>query len=184
MIVSIVFAAGCFWGVEKHFGDLKGVVSAESGYAGGNYANPTYEKVLQNRYIKDGEKIVNYTESVKVVYDNSKTDAKTLIKFFWELHNPTQPNGQGNDIGNNYRSAIFYTTPKQEKIAYATKKEYQKLLTKNGYGIITTEIKPLKHFYVAESFHQDYLQKNPDGYCPNHTTGVKFTNEIASHVGF
>jgi len=181
MIVSIVFAAGCFWGVEKHFEHMKGVMSAESGYAGGSYANPTYKKVLKNRYTKDGKKIINYTESVKVVYDNSKTDAKTLIKSFWELHNPTQVNGQGNDIGNNYRSAIFYTTPKQEKIAHQTEKEYQKLLTKNGYGKITTEIKPLKHFYVAESYHQDYLQKNPNGYCPNHATGVKFTKETKKH---
>ena len=181
MIVSIVFAAGCFWGVEKHFEHMKGVIDAESGYAGGNYAAPTYKKVLKNRYTKDGRKIVNYTESVKVVYDNSKTDAKTLIKSFWELHDPTQKNGQGNDIGNNYRSAIFYTTPRQEKIAYETETKYQKLLTKNGYGKIATEIKPLKHFYRAESYHQDYLQKNPNGYCPNHATGVKFEKEQAKH---
>ncbi|WP_457750063.1 peptide-methionine (S)-S-oxide reductase MsrA [Sulfurimonas sp.] len=179
MIVSIVFAAGCFWGVEKHFEHMQGVVSAESGYAGGNYANPTYEKVLKNRYTKDGKKIINYTESVKVVYDNSKTDAKTLIQSFWELHDPTQANGQGNDIGNNYRSAIFYTTPRQEKIAHLTEQAYQKLLTKKGYGKITTQIKPLKHFYTAEVYHQDYLQKHPHGYCPNHATGVKFQKEQA-----
>ncbi|WP_434637020.1 peptide-methionine (S)-S-oxide reductase MsrA [Sulfurimonas sp. NW7] len=181
MIVSIVFAAGCFWGVEKHFEHMQGVISAESGYAGGNYSNPTYEKVLKNRYTKDGKKIINYTESVKVVYDNSKTDAKTLIKSFWELHDPTQANGQGNDIGNNYRSAIFYTTPRQEKIAHLTEQAYQKLLTKKGYGKITTQIKPLKHFYTAETYHQDYLQKHPHGYCPNHATGVKFQKEQAKH---
>ena len=177
MIVEIVFAAGCFWGVEKNFEHMQGVIDAESGYAGGNYAAPTYDKVLKNRYTKEDKKIINYTESVKVVYDNTKTDTQTLIKSFWELHDPTQVNGQGNDIGNNYRSAIFYTTPMQEKIANETKKEYQKLLTQNGYGKITTEIKPLKHFYAAESYHQDYLQKNPNGYCPNHATGVKFTKE-------
>jgi peptide methionine sulfoxide reductase msrA/msrB len=177
MIVSIVFAAGCFWGVEKHFEHMKGVLSAESGYAGGSYADPTYKKVLKNRYTKDGRKIVNYTESVKVVYDNSKTDAKTLIKSFWELHDPTQVNGQGNDIGNNYRSAIFYTTQRQDKVAHETEDAYQKLLTKNGYGKITTEIQSLKHFYPAEAYHQDYLQKNPNGYCPNHATGVKFKKE-------
>ncbi len=181
MIVSIVFAAGCFWGVEKHFEHMKGVIDAESGYAGGNYAAPTYKKVLKNRYTKDGRKIVNYTESVKVVYDNSKTDAKTLIKSFWELHDPTQANGQGNDIGNNYRSAIFYTTPRQKQIAYETKKEYQKLLTQHGYGKIVTEIKPLQHFYTAEAYHQDYLEKNPNGYCPNHATGVKFEKEKTKH---
>ncbi|WP_434580577.1 peptide-methionine (S)-S-oxide reductase MsrA [Sulfurimonas sp. NW15] len=179
MIVSIVFAAGCFWGVEKHFEHMQGVVSAESGYAGGNYANPIYEKVLKNRYNKDGKKIINYTESVKVVYDNSKTDAKTLIQSFWELHDPTQANGQGNDIGNNYRSAIFYTIPRQEKIAHETEKVYQKLLRQKGFGTIQTEIKPLKHFYTAEAYHQDYLQKHPNGYCPNHATGVKFQKEQA-----
>lgn len=98
MIVSIVFAAGCFWGVEKHFEHMKGVVSAESGYAGGNYPNQTYKKVLKNRYMKDGKKIINYTESVKVVYDNTKTNAKTLIKSFWELYDPTQVNGQKKSI--------------------------------------------------------------------------------------
>jgi len=177
MIVSIVFAAGCFWGVEKHFEHMDGVIKAESGYVGGNFPNPTYRDVLKNRSLKDGSKIVNYTEGVKVTFDNSKVEAKTLIKSFWELHNPTQVNGQGNDIGNNYRSAIFYTNATQEKAAKSTEEAYQKLLYKNGYGKIVTEIKPLKKFYNAENYHQDYLEKNPFGYCPNHATGVKFTKE-------
>lgn len=182
MIVEIVFAAGCFWGVEKHFDNFNGVIKAESGYAGGNYANPTYDEVLKHRKDKNGN-IINYAEAVKVTFDNSKVSAKTLIKSFWELHDPTQLNGQGNDIGNNYRSAIFYTNENQEKTAHETERTYQNLLIKNGYGKIVTEIKPLEHFYLAETYHQDYLQKNPHGYCPNHTTGIKFSkSEVKKDV--
>ncbi len=169
----IVFGAGCFWGVEKHFENLQGVKRAVSGYAGGEYENPSYEKVLKHRY---DESITNHTEVVKVVYDDSKISTMDLIKSFWELHDPTQGNRQGNDKGNNYRSAIYYTTQEQKAIALATKEVYQKLLTKAGYGQITTEIKPLKRFYPAEVYHQNYLEKNPFGYCPNHATGVKFDN--------
>ena len=172
---TIVFAAGCFWGVEKHFEHLDGVKSAKSGYAGGSYENPTYESVLQHRH--EDKDVVNHTESVEVVYDDSKISTENLIKSFWELHNPTQGDRQGNDKGNNYRSALYYTNDKQKKIALATKAVYQKLLTKAGYGTITTEIKPLKKFYDAERYHQNYLEKNPFGYCPNHATGVKFGNE-------
>jgi peptide methionine sulfoxide reductase msrA/msrB len=175
MIVSIVFAAGCFWGVEKHFEHMAGVINAESGYAGGNYANPTYNDVLDMRRLKLDSKTKNYAESVQVTYDNTKTDALTLIKSFWELHDPTQLNAQGNDVGNNYRSAIYYTNENQEKVAQSTEKEYQALLINAGYGVITTEIKPLVKFYPAENYHQDYLQRNPHGYCPNHATGVKFS---------
>jgi peptide methionine sulfoxide reductase msrA/msrB len=177
MLVSIVFAAGCFWGVEKHFEHMEGVVSAVSGYAGGNYPNPTYDDVLEKKKHKDGIQVINYAESVKVTFDDTKTDAKTLIQSFWELHDPTQIDGQGNDIGDNYRSAIYYTSKNQENIAYETKTAYQKLLTSHGYSKIVTEIEPLKQFYPAESYHQDYLQKHPFGYCPNHSTGVKFTKE-------
>jgi len=177
MIVEIVFAAGCFWGVEKHFEHMPGVIKAESGYAGGNYANPNYDEVLKYRHLKDGSKIVNYAESVKVTYDNTQVDVKTLIKSFWELHDPTQINGQGNDIGNNYRSAIYYTNVNQEKAALSTENSYQALLTQHGYGKIHTEIKPLTKFYKAEEYHQDYLQKHPFGYCPNHTTNVKFKKD-------
>ena len=177
MIASIVFAAGCFWGVEKHFEHIPGVIKAESGYVGGNFANPNYKTVLSHRFDAKGGKIVDYAEGVEVVYDNTKVDAKTLIKSFWEMHDPTQMNGQGNDIGSNYRSGIYYTNEKQHKIALNTEKIYQKLLREHGYGTITTEIKPLKHFYPAEAYHQDYLQKHPNGYCPNHATGVKFEKQ-------
>jgi len=170
---TIVFSAGCFWGVEKYFEQLNGVIDAKSGYAGGNYPNPTYDSVLKYRD-STPKGLVNYTESVEVKYDDTKISTKELIKHFWELHDPTQGDRQGNDIGNNYRSAIFYTNETQHKIALQTKDEYQKLLTKAGYGKITTQIAPLERFYDAESYHQNYLQKNPNGYCPNHSTGVKF----------
>ncbi|MCF6206092.1 MAG: peptide-methionine (S)-S-oxide reductase MsrA [Sulfurovum sp.] len=176
---TIVFAAGCFWGVEKHFEQLEGVVNARSGYAGGEYDNPTYKTVLAHR---KGTKVRNHAEAVEVTYDDAKISTEALIKSFWEMHDPTQKNRQGNDIGNNYRSAIYYTNAKQKEIALATKETYQKLLNKAGYGTITTEIEPLKRFYPAESYHQDYLKKNPFGYCPNHATGVKFGDlQIKSH---
>jgi len=171
---TIVFAAGCFWGVEKYFSSLKGVKDAVSGYAGGNYPDPNYDKVLSYRF--DTPKgVVNYTESVKVTYDDSVISTEELIKRFWELHDPTQKNRQGNDKGNNYRSAIFYTNDTQKEIAFKTKDEYQKLLHKAGFKEIVTEIKPLDKFYKAEEYHQDYLKKHPYGYCPNHQTGVKFS---------
>merc|ERR1711991_492940 len=175
-IAEIVFAAGCFWGVEKHFEALPGVVDVKSGYVGGNFEKPTYQKVLAVRKFKseDIEGIINHTEGVLVKFDTTKTDARTLIKSFWEVHDPTQLNRQGNDIGNNYRSALFYTNDKQREIAYNTKATYQTLLSEEGYGKIVTEIKPLVKFYKAEEYHQDYLKKNPFGYCPDHSTGVKF----------
>ncbi len=165
---TIVFGAGCFWGVEKYFDNLEGVTQARAGYAGGNYDNPTYEKVLKQKGV------INHAEAVEVVYDDSKISTEKLIRLFWELHNPTQGNQQGNDKGNNYRSALYYTNSEQKELALATKEAYQKLLTKANYGTITTEIKALEKFYPAEGYHQDYLEKNPNGYCPNHATGVKF----------
>jgi len=114
---KIVFSAGCFWGVEKYYDAIDGVLSARSGYVGGNYLNPNYKKVLNYRDIEKNSEIINYTEGVEVIYDETRVSAEVLIKSFWELHDPTQVNGQGNDIGNNYRSALFYTTDKQKKIA-------------------------------------------------------------------
>ena len=170
---TIVFAAGCFWGVEKYYDNLEGVLQARSGYAGGNYKNPNYQQVLKQRDPEKGVK--NYAEAVEIRYDDTKISTEALIKSFWELHDPTQGDKQGNDIGNNYRSAIYYTNIEQRNLAFTTKKEYQKLLNKAGYGSITTKIKALEKFYPAEEYHQNYLAKNPYGYCPNHTTGVKFT---------
>ncbi|MGB5867083.1 MAG: peptide-methionine (S)-S-oxide reductase MsrA, partial [Arcobacteraceae bacterium] len=174
MIVEIVFAAGCFWGVEKNFEQIPGVIEVKSGYVGGNYPNPTYKKVLEYRRDKpDG--VVNYTEAVKVKFDNSKVTANELIKNFWQIHDPTQVNGQGNDIGDNYRSGVYYTNAIQHSAILQTKATYQTLLKEHGYGKIVTEIKPLEKFYDAENYHQDYLKNNPNGYCPDHSTGVKFS---------
>jgi peptide methionine sulfoxide reductase msrA/msrB len=177
MIAEIVFAAGCFWGVEKHFENIPGVIDVQSGYTGGNYENPKYNQVLYNRYIKTDNSLVNHTEAVLVKFDTDKVTSTKLIKSFWEMHDPTQYNRQGNDVGNNYRSAIFYTTPKQLEIITNTKATYQTLLKEHGYGDIVTQIKPLDKFWVAENYHQDYLTKNPNGYCPVHATGVKFAKE-------
>ncbi|NKQ41353.1 MAG: peptide-methionine (S)-S-oxide reductase MsrA [Sulfurovum sp.] len=173
---TIGFAAGCFWGVEKKFESMDGVLSASSGYTGGDYDDPSYKKVLKHRF--DSGKGKNHTETVRVVYDDQKVSTQKLIKTFWEMHNPTQGDRQGNDRGSNYRSALFYTTEDQRKLAIETKGTYQKLLSQEGYGNITTEVSPLKKFYPAESYHQDYLKKNPNGYCPDHSTGVKFEKKV------
>ena len=200
MILEIFFAAGCFWGVEKNFENIEGVVDVVSGYSGGSYENPTYEDVLKNRRIQsegflsilkniglsDEEKaenkngLVNHTETVKVVYDSSQVSTEELVKNFWEIHDPTQLNRQGNDVGNNYRSAIYWTNDNQKDIAIATGRAYQKLLKAKGYGEIVTEIAALEKFWPAENYHQDYLLLNPNGYCPDHSTGVKFTQIAAS----
>ena len=197
MILEIFFAAGCFWGVEKNFESIEGVVDVVSGYSGGNYDNPTYEAVLKNRRLQsegflsvlkniglsDEEKeknkntLINHTETVKVVYDSSQVSTESLIKNFWEIHDPTQFNRQGNDVGNNYRSAIYWTNDKQKNIAIETGLEYQKLLSANGYGEIVTEMAALDKFWPAEDYHQDYIARNPNGYCPDHSTGVKFIQQ-------
>ena len=202
MILEIFFAAGCFWGVEKNFENIEGVIDVVSGYSGGNYENPSYEDVLNNRIPQTGtfldilkniglsaeEKarndndLVNHTETVKVVYDSSEVSTESLIKNFWEIHDPTQFNRQGNDVGNNYRSAIYWTTPEQKEIAYKTKQEFQTLLTAQGYGQIVTERAALEKFWPAENYHQNYLLKNPNGYCPDHSTGVSFLNQSSSKI--
>ncbi|WPE18630.1 peptide-methionine (S)-S-oxide reductase MsrA [Candidatus Thioglobus autotrophicus] len=202
MLLEIVFAAGCFWGVEKNFEKIEGVVEATSGYAGGSYANPSYDDVLKNRNLQSSgfvsflenigltdksaleidKELVNHTEVVKVTYNPAKVSTKTLIKNFWEIHDPTQVDGQGGDIGNNYRSALYWTTKDQEAVALSTGQKYQKLLTAKGYGKIVTETKQLDKFWPAEDYHQNYLVKNPNGYCPNHATGVKFDQAMQKQV--
>jgi len=199
MVLEIFFAAGCFWGVEKNFESIDGVIDAVSGYSGGTYDNPTYEAVLKNRRlqsegflsvlkniglsdedkVKNKNTLVNHTETVKVVYDSNEVTTEALIKNFWEIHDPTQFNRQGNDVGNNYRSAIYWTNEEQKNIAIETGQAYQKLLSAKGYGEIVTEMAALEKFWPAENYHQDYLMRNPNGYCPDHSTGVKFV-EIAS----
>jgi peptide-methionine (S)-S-oxide reductase len=160
------FALGCFWGAEKTFWQTPGVVSTAVGYEGGFTPNPTYEEVCSGR--------TGHAESVRVVYDPSKITYADLLKVFWESHDPTQGMRQGNDIGSQYRSAIFYHTPEQRATAEESLAAYQKRLTEAGYGQITTEIVPAGEFYFAEDYHQQYLSagKNPYGYCPDHGTGV------------
>jgi peptide-methionine (S)-S-oxide reductase len=160
------FALGCFWGAEKSFWQVPGVVSTSVGYEGGFTPNPTYEEVCSGR--------TGHAESVRVVFDPAKVSYPELLKVFWESHNPTQGMRQGNDIGTQYRSAIFYKTPEQKAEAEESLAAYQKRLTEAGYGEITTEIVPAGEFYFAEDYHQQYLSenKNPYGYCPDHGTGV------------
>jgi peptide-methionine (S)-S-oxide reductase len=160
------FALGCFWGAEKNFWQTPGVVSTAVGYEGGFTRNPTYEEVCSGR--------TGHAEAVRVVFDPAKISYESLLKVFWESHDPTQGMRQGNDIGTQYRSAIFYHSPEQQAVAEESKAAYQKRLTEAGYGVISTEIVPAGEFYFAEPYHQQYLSdaKNPYGYCPDHGTGV------------
>ncbi|MBT8146952.1 MAG: peptide-methionine (S)-S-oxide reductase MsrA [Gammaproteobacteria bacterium] len=159
-----VFGLGCFWGAERRFWQLPGVFSTAVGYAGGITANPTYEDVCSGR--------TGHTEVVLVIYDPLKTDYQQLLQTFWEAHNPTQGMRQGNDRGTQYRSAIYTLDSKQAQLAAQSKSDYQVALADAGYGNITTEIAPLEHFYYAEDYHQQYLAKNPAGYCGLGGTGV------------
>ncbi len=160
------FALGCFWGAEKNYWRLPGVVTTAVGYEGGFTKNPSYEEVCSGR--------TGHAEAVRVVFDPAKVSYGELLRLFWESHDPTQGMRQGNDIGTQYRSAIFYTSPEQKAEAEASAAAYQQRLTAAGYGKITTEIVPAGEFYFAEDYHQQYLAdtKNPYGYCPDHGTGV------------
>ena len=160
------FAMGCFWGAEKTFWNTPGVVSTSVGYEGGFTPNPSYEEVCSGR--------TGHAETVRVVFDPAKISYSELLKVFWEGHNPTQGMRQGNDVGSQYRSAIFYHSPEQQAEAEESLAAYQKRLTEAGYGEITTEVEPASEFYFAEDYHQQYLSegKNPYGYCPDHGTGV------------
>ncbi len=160
------FALGCFWGAEKTYWNTTGVVSTAVGYEGGFTRNPTYEEVCSGQ--------TGHAETVRVVYDPAKISYEQLLKIFWESHNPTQGMRQGNDIGTQYRSAIFYQNDAQREVAEMSAAAYGKKLAEAGFGAITTEIVPASEFYYAEDYHQQYLAdtKNPYGYCPDHGTGV------------
>jgi peptide-methionine (S)-S-oxide reductase len=160
------FALGCFWGAEKTFWQLPGVVSTAVGYEGGYTKNPTYEEVCSGR--------TGHAEAVRVVYDPAVISYAQLLKTFWESHDPTQGMRQGNDLGTQYRSAIFYRSDAQREAAEAAATAYGKKLAEAGYGASTTEIVPAGEVYFAEDYHQQYLAdtKNPYGYCPDHGTGV------------
>jgi peptide-methionine (S)-S-oxide reductase len=160
-----VFGLGCFWGAERLFWQLPGVYSTAVGYAGGHTANPTYRDVCSG--------MTGHTEVVLVVFDPAVIGYRRLLQVFWEAHNPTQGMRQGNDVGTQYRSAIYTTTPAQAEIAEASRRDYQKALDKAGAGRITTEIHAAGPFFYAEDYHQQYLAKNPDGYCGLKGTGVQ-----------
>jgi len=171
----IVLGMGCFWGAEMRMSKLKGVMKVESGYAGGQSEDATYESVIKaSRLEKWGLGSKDHAEVVKVTYDTNRVSARDVLKQFWENHNPTEGDRQGNDIGSQYRSAVYYRTDEQRKATYETMDEYQKLLHAADWGDITTEVKPLGKYYTAEEYHQDYLKKNPNGYCGLGGVGVKF----------
>ncbi|NCN43838.1 MAG: peptide methionine sulfoxide reductase [Piscirickettsiaceae bacterium CG_4_9_14_3_um_filter_43_564] len=175
---SIVFGMGCFWGAEKRMSAIKGVIDVESGYAGGDQSHTNYEQVLnlENKIRRGISQQRNHAEVIKVTFDPRRVTLETLLINFWENHNPTQGNRQGNDIGTNYRSAIYTQSKQQTRLAEATKKQYQTALAKAGLSKITTEIAPLRNYIPAEEYHQNYLEKNPNGYCGLGGTGVKYPN--------
>lgn len=151
------FALGCFWGAERKFWQQPDIFSTAVGYSGGHTPNPTYEEVCTG--------LTGHTEVVCVIFDSNLTHYEALLRVFWQAHNPTQGMRQGNDIGTQYRSAIYTTNQTQYDAAIVTKQQYQDKLNQAGFGTISTEIKPLEVFYYAEDYHQQYLAKNPNGYC-------------------
>ncbi len=160
-------AMGCFWGAERIFWQQPGVVTTAVGYMGGLTPNPTYEECCTGR--------TGHAETVLVAYDPTQTSPELLLKAFWENHDPTQGNRQGNDVGTAYRSAVFWTTPDQERAARSTLEAFQKVLDDNGFGGITTELRSAEEagpFYWAEDYHQQYLHKNPGGYCNHGPNGM------------
>lgn len=161
---TIYFGLGCFWGAERLFWKLPGVYVTAVGYQGGSTPNPSYEEVCSGQ--------TGHTEAVKVVYDPAQVSLDTLLKTFWEEHNPTEGMRSGNDVGTQYRSAIYTTTPEQAEIVARSRVVYQGALKAKGLGTITTEIAPAGPFYYAETYHQQYLAKNPRGYCGLQGTGV------------
>jgi methionine-S-sulfoxide reductase len=161
---TAVFGLGCYWGAEKSFWQVPGVVSTAVGYAGGYTPNPTYREVCTGK--------TGHAEVVLVAYDPSRVSYDQLLRLFWEHHDPTQGMRQGNDVGTQYRSVVLAADDEQRVAAEASRAAYQERLTAAGFGTITTEIVPLGAFYYAEDYHQQYLDKNPNGYCPDHGTGV------------
>lgn len=172
---EIVFGLGCFWGAERMFWKLDGVFTTEVGYAGGFTPNPTYEEVCSGR--------TAHTEVVKVVFDPTKITVGQLLRVFWEGHDPTQGMRQGNDMGSQYRSAIYTTSAEQLAAAQATRDAYAPTLAAARFGDITTEIAPLSEFYPAEDYHQQYLAKVPNGYCGIGGTGVSCPAGVAAFEG-
>ena len=161
---TAIFGMGCFWGAERGFWEIPGVISTAVGYAGGHTPNPTYDEVCSGR--------TGHTEAVLVAYDPKRVSYEELLRVFWEGHDPTQGMRQGNDVGTQYRSAIYTTSQAQAEAARASRERYQAALNERGVGEITTEIAEAEPFYYAEDYHQQYLAKNPGGYCGIGGTGV------------
>ena len=171
---EIIFGCGCFWGAEKCFWKLPGVVTTSVGYAGGNKSNPTYYEVCSG--------LTGHSEVVRVIWDKSKIDISDLLKMFWECHDPTQKNRQGNDIGTQYRSAIFFKNKNNIETILASKEQYQKELSKNNFGLIQTEIKMIDTYFYAEQYHQQYLaSEGSRQYCSASPTKVKLGNFVMSN---
>ncbi len=161
---QVTFGLGCFWGAERRFWELPGVYTTAAGYAGGGTTNPTYQEVCGGR--------TGHNEVVRVVFDPAVISFARLLTVFWEDHDPTQGMRQGNDVGTQYRSGIYTCSDAQQRAAIASRDDYQKALSASGYGTISTEILPAAEFYYAEDYHQQYLAKNPGGYCGHGGTGV------------
>ena len=170
------FALGCFWGEEKTYWQIPGVWTTAVGYEGGFTPNPTYREACTGK--------TGHAETVRVVFDPAEVTYEQLLRTFWESHDPTQEMRQGNDVGTQYRSAIFVHSDAQRATAEASRDMYQERLTAAGFGKIATEIAgpPAPTFYFAEDYHQQYLDKNPGGYCPNHSTGVTLPDDFALPV--
>ena len=171
---EIIFGCGCFWGAEKCFWKLPGVVTTSVGYAGGDKSNPTYYEVCSG--------LTGHSEVVRVIWDKSKIDISDLLKMFWECHDPTQKNRQGNDVGSQYRSAIYFKNEDNKKVILASKEQYQKELNKNNLGIIETEIKKIETYFYAEQYHQQYLASlGSRQYCSASPTKVKLASFTGSN---
>jgi len=169
---KIVLGSGCFWGAEKGYEELPGVIDAVSGYADGYGIRPSYREITKfiNKFNPN-----NYAEVVEVTYNKNIISTEELLQHYFESHDPTQLNQQGNDIGTQYRSIVLYTNKEQHRIVESLVFEFQQLLADSGYGQITTIVKSLEEFFQAENYHQDYIAKNPNGYCPDHSTGIRFS---------
>jgi peptide-methionine (S)-S-oxide reductase len=165
-LAEAIFGLGCFWGAERIFWELPGVYSTAVGYAGGYTPNPTYEEVCSG--------LTGHAEVVRVIYDPAVISYEAVLKVFWESHDPTQEMRQGNDIGTQYRSGIYVLNAEQRATAEASERVYQRDLKLAGKGTIATEILDAPRFYYAEDYHQQYLAKNPGGYCPNHSCGISY----------
>ena len=163
-IETAIFGMGCFWGVERKFWQLDGIYTTSAGYAGGQTPNPTYEEVCSG--------LTGHTEAVMVAFDPAKIAYEDLLRMFWENHDPTQGMRQGNDLGTQYRSAIYWTNEDQREAAELSQAAFQARLAAAGFGPITTEIRRAPEYYFAEEYHQQYLAKNPHGYCGIGGTGV------------